>query len=32
MSIARNLKASGALTISQIAMATNLTEDEVEKA
>ena len=31
-SIARNLKASGALTISQIAMATNLTEDEVEKA
>lgn len=32
MSIARNLKAGGALTISQIAMATNLTEDEVEKA
>ena len=32
LSIARNLKASGALTISQIAMATNLTEDEVEKA
>ena len=31
LSIARNLKASGALTISQIAMATNLTEDEVEK-
>ena len=32
LSIARNLKASGALTISQIAMATSLTEDEVEKA
>ena len=32
LSIARNLKASGALTISQIAMATNLTEDEAEKA
>ena len=32
LSIARNLKASGTLTISQIAMATNLTEDEVEKA
>ncbi len=32
LSIARNLKASGALTISQIALATNLTEDEVEKA
>ena len=32
LSIARNLKAGGALTISQIAMATNLTEDEVEKA
>ena len=32
LSIARNLKASGALTISQIAMATNLTENEVEKA
>ena len=32
LSIARTLKASGALTISQIAMATNLTEDEVEKA
>ena len=32
LSIARNLKASGALTISQIAIATNLTEDEVEKA
>ena len=32
LSIARNLKASGALTLSQIAMATNLTEDEVEKA
>ena len=32
LSIARNLKANGALTISQIAMATNLTEDEAEKA
>ena len=32
LSIARNLKASGALTISQIAMATNITEDEAEKA
>ena len=32
LSIARNLKASGTLTISQIAMATNLTEDEAEKA
>ena len=31
-SIARNLKASGALTISQIAQATQLTEAEVEEA